>query len=349
MNQRSRKYTFTDYELLNWTTIFENSERMRYVCFGRETCPTTGRVHLQGWIYFKSMMRKCHVIDMISPTIHVEACKGTPAQNDAYCKKEGEVTQLGERPRQGTRSDIHETMEDIEAGATLREVRKQHKTVFMKYPIRVQMAIESVAEENAEGKWRDIHVEYYYGETGTGKTRKAFTENPGAYLINGADMKWWGGYRGQTTLIIDEYNNNVSCDRLLNLLNGIPCRLDIKGSHAWAAWTTVYITSNLTPDELHPQAKPAHRNALFRRINVKRKFLPSLMAPTPKPTQTDENPWIFQDDEMSTADHKSDRSEVAGNTEPQLPGPKGPSEQPSSCGSVNLPKKIGYEPVILDK
>lgn len=43
---------------------------------------------------------------------------------------------------------------------------------------------------------------WYYGPPGTGKTRKATSENPGAYkkLAN----KWWDGYQGQKVVIIDD-------------------------------------------------------------------------------------------------------------------------------------------------
>jgi hypothetical protein len=43
---------------------------------------------------------------------------------------------------------------------------------------------------------------WYYGLTGTGKTLRANTENPGAYkkLAN----KWWDGFTGQNAVILDD-------------------------------------------------------------------------------------------------------------------------------------------------
>ena len=55
---------------------------------------------------------------------------------------------------------------------------------------------------------------------------------------------------------------------MLALLDGYQVRLNQKGTHSYANWNKVFITTNLKPDELHSEAKPAHRDALFRRITI---------------------------------------------------------------------------------
>ena len=86
------------------------------------------------------------------------------------------------------------------------------------------------------------------------------------YKIEGSEMEWWDGYEGEKTILIDEYDSQVSLPRLLNILDGYQLRLPIKGGFTYARWTKVIITSNIDPREWHPNAKPFHREALMRRL-----------------------------------------------------------------------------------
>lgn len=43
---------------------------------------------------------------------------------------------------------------------------------------------------------------WYWGTTGTGKSKKAYQENPGAY--DKECNKWWPNYRDQKVVIMDE-------------------------------------------------------------------------------------------------------------------------------------------------
>lgn len=56
--------------------------------FGVETAPTTGTVHLQGWVVFKE---KCRPIEKTGWTgVHWEPMRGTLQQSIDYCSKEGD-------------------------------------------------------------------------------------------------------------------------------------------------------------------------------------------------------------------------------------------------------------------
>lgn len=65
---------------------------------------------------------------------------------------------------------------------TLRAIAKDHQ----------------VLEERKEQK----KCLWYTGLPGTGKTRKAREDNPGAYYK--LQNKWWDGYQGQKTVIMDD-------------------------------------------------------------------------------------------------------------------------------------------------
>lgn len=55
---------------------------------GRECCPTTGKVHIQGYVEFKSKMRPLENHDLKKLNAHWEKAKGNRQDNIVYCSKE---------------------------------------------------------------------------------------------------------------------------------------------------------------------------------------------------------------------------------------------------------------------
>ena len=266
---QSRNWTFTDFELLNIKSIYdEYKDIIRYVGWGKETCPTTKRVHNQGWIQFTTKRRLNGVKNIMgTKKIHVEACRGTPDQNDNYCKKDGDFQSFGKFIRQGARTDLEYITKLITEGISLNTIALENPSAWVKY----HQGFKALAAEVCRGtlsEFRHVDIEVYLGATGTGKTRKAVTDNADAYMINGFDMRWFDGYTGQKTLIIDEYSNDVKITRLLKLLDGYQLRLEQKGTFTYAKWTKVIMTTNLDIADIHPNARVAHIKALNRRVNT---------------------------------------------------------------------------------
>lgn len=272
-NSRSRNWCFTDFELLNWKKIYEDyHDIIRYICWGKEECPKTKKIHYQGWIQFVNVKRMSRVKSIVgSKKLHVEMCRGTEQQNEKYCQKDNKYTTLGQFKIQGQRTDLEEIHKEIKSGKKIGDIIESHFETFCRYRNGIKDGIQYYTKKNNK-KFRNVHVEYYHGETGTGKTRLAMENNPDAFKITGDNLKWFDGYDGEKTLIIDEYANQCSVTKLLNLLDGYQLRLAVKGGFTYASWEKVIITSNLTPEELHFNAKDAHRQALFRRIDEITKF-----------------------------------------------------------------------------
>lgn len=261
-----RNWCFTDFELLDWKSIFENNqEYIRYICFGKEICPKTEKVHYQGWIQLSKLKTLGGVKKLAnSKAIHLECCKGDEFDNDKYCTKDGNYIKLGNFITQGNRSDLHKIKDDIFNGKKLVDVLKDDPISYCKYRNGIR-DMSSYYNQESTKEFRKVEVILLHGKTASGKTRKAMEE--ATYKINGDDLAWWDGYDGDKCICIDEYDNNIPITKLLNILDGYQLRLNIKGSHTYANWNKVYITSNLELDEIHSQAKPEHRRALFRRIS----------------------------------------------------------------------------------
>ncbi|OZC06010.1 putative viral replication protein [Onchocerca flexuosa] len=68
-----------------------------YATIGRETCPTTGRTHLQGFLKFNSPVRFSMLQAKLPRGTHIESAKGTDFQNYKYCSKETIQEEIGTR------------------------------------------------------------------------------------------------------------------------------------------------------------------------------------------------------------------------------------------------------------
>lgn len=122
---------------------------MKYICYQEEICPTTDRPHLQGYVYFKESTRLTAVKKALgSNTVHVEACKGTLAQNLAYTSKSstslpGTWVEYGVKPRQGKRTDLEEACATLLETRSIRTVAEEHSSTYVKYHGGLQKLLDA--------------------------------------------------------------------------------------------------------------------------------------------------------------------------------------------------------------
>lgn len=237
-------------------------------CVVGEEVGESGTPHLQGYMKFakKKSLKKVgdELEKLLGKRPYTDVCKGGPKKAIEYCKKDGKITEWGEVPKQGRRTDLEKAAEMVKEGKRLIEVAEEVPATFIRYHRGIEKMQQLYIKERAS-EWRDVEVIFITGPTGTGKTRKAMESEESVYKIQGDQLKWWDGYEGEKTILIDEYANDVKITTLLSLLDGYKLRLPVKGGFTYAGWTKVFITSNLF--ELHDQAKDAHREALQRRIS----------------------------------------------------------------------------------
>lgn len=243
MAAKSRRFCFTYYwKTREDITLIQEwlTTNTKFAMFGEETCPTTGRQHLQGWMAFENE-RSFNAIKKKFPW-HLEICNGTAAQNIQYCAKEGIVWKHGTEPAgQGARQDLatlkhmvlntnmptHEIM--LHYCDNLQQMRYiEHLIKWMKPPNRCE-----------DG----VNVTVVHGPSGSGKTRWVHENYPDAYWKD--KTKWWDGYSGEAVVVIDDYRPDFcKFHELLNLLDRYPVRIEMKGGGTWLKANTIIITSN---------------------------------------------------------------------------------------------------------
>lgn len=107
------------------------------------------------------------------------------------------------------------------------------------------------------------------GPTGCGKTRWAYENFPDAYF-KPVGTKWWDGYTGQETVVLDEMDGTFfSYKQLLTILDVYPCKVETKGSYVTFQATTIIITSNHHPRDWYDSSTfPWLTSPLRRRLTT---------------------------------------------------------------------------------
>jgi len=114
-------------------------------------------------------------------------------------------------------------------------------------------------------------VYWYWGPTGTGKTRAAIDAYPEAY-ISSAKSRFWNGYDGQSIVILDDLRGDTfPYSELLRMLDRYPYNVEVKGDYMPLLATKIFITAPFAPED-YPQPFGEDNSQLLRRITLTQHF-----------------------------------------------------------------------------
>ncbi len=265
----ARNYCFTSFNIPNIDT-----EHVQYYIYQKERCPSTQKVHYQGYIELSHTMRlnklKVHVFR--NSSTHIEPRKGSQSQAIEYCRKA--ATSLGEEPivygepaKQGRRSDLNNYKEYLETHHDIYDVLDNYPNECIKY-FKQTKEIINLYKKKETNHFRTVHCQAVVGPAGSGKTRLVYDkfgyDNVFKLDQSDGDRLWFDGYNGEAVLLIDDFYGWIKYGMFLNILNGYPLRLPVKGSFCYANWTKVWITSN---DNIETWYSRGYTAALNRRLH----------------------------------------------------------------------------------
>ncbi|AJD07553.1 replication-associated protein [Sewage-associated circular DNA virus-29] len=245
-----------------------NETTQLYHIYGKEIAPGTGTPHHQGFICFKNQKYLTQVKEL-NDKAHWEIAKGTNQQASDYCKKEGDFIEKGTLPEDPQRlgAKANEVkwrlINDLAKAGNLAEIDIKYPKVWnTSYrnlkSIKVDHMKPLADLDEPCGVW-------LYGASGAGKTMKARTDYPNAYLK--LPNKWWDGYQGEANVIIDDvdpnhaymgYHLKIWADRYSHLA-------EVKGSTIVVRPRKLVITSQYRIKDIWA-SEPATMSALLRRF-----------------------------------------------------------------------------------
>jgi len=243
--QRNRGWVFT---LNNYSEAeFEAIQlfECRYLCVGKETCPSSGTLHLQGYVEFDEAKSFSKVQKMLFKKAHIEPRMGTPKAASDYCKKEKNFFEKGDLPKQGKRSDLEAVVEAIKSGMNMKEIRDTFCIQWIKY----EKGIRSLYEGLQEDRYERPTCVWLFGKGGVGKS--FYPKN-----IHGVDnvfikdeAKWWGKYDHEEAILIDDFDPaEWSYRRFLRLLDEGKYEGETKGGHITINSKFIYVSCEYPPE-----------------------------------------------------------------------------------------------------
>jgi len=240
-----------------------NEPQVTYIVFGLEV-GEQGTPHLQGYVELEGRLTFNQVTQLL-PGCHIEVRRGNAMQAKEYCIKDGDFIEEGEMSTnyQGKRNDLAEVQAQLDAGASLTQVANDHFASFVRYG----RSFRQYQLLKAEVRQWETEIYVYWGDTGTGKTRKVHDEHDKKDIYHHPGGMWFDGYEGHDVVLFDDYSGScMPLPYLLKICDRYPMQVPVKGGFVNWKPKKIFFTSNLNPNDWYGGAHPQHQAALRRRF-----------------------------------------------------------------------------------
>lgn len=246
-------------------------DKVAYAVGQLEIGENTGHEHLQFYVQLNRSQRLNWLKAQISDKAHWEQSKGSPEQARAYCMKEETRVagpwEVGLWAKQGQTRGLAQAVELVKGGAPLKTVAEDLPEVYIRHwrglkEWRTELLSRGPRQIGPEGP----EVWVFWGPTGTGKSRRAHEQWPGAYWKLNSN-KWWDGYIGQDTVIFDDFKGSaMTLHDFQRVVDRYPMEVETKGGTIHLSAARYVFTSNKHPADWY-SAEADPDGSVMRRIN----------------------------------------------------------------------------------
>jgi hypothetical protein len=262
----------------DWENDGKRPKEVNYACGQLEGGKESGeRHHIQGYSEFIKKMSLSGIkrVHLRKRSLHVERRRGSQTQAIEYTKKkETRVTgpsawsfEAGKPKRQGVHKDnIKDCVEQIDLGMSMDDIEEN-------FPVQMTLHKNKLIDRFIEKKGQRMlkpcknNVHIFVGPSGTGKTTTAWSKWPNAYkgVWPTGGRWWWPDYKGQHTIIFDEFRGNISYQQMLALFDIWPMSIEYKGGNTQNVSRHIVVTTVRDPRTWYPGVED--KSELQRRIN----------------------------------------------------------------------------------
>ena len=258
----------TDYD--EWMRRCFEGGHCKYICGQLERGEDTGRLHLQFMVQFDRSKRLNGVRAAISEQAHWEPVHGSTVQCKAYVTKEATRVagpwEYGALAAAGKRRGLDEAVDSVKAGVPLHEVAAEYSLAWVSHGkglTSLRQMLKLDADRRSFGP-EGPEVWVLWGPSGTGKSRWVAATWPDAFWKS-PESKWWDGYSGQETVVLDDFKDYaMPLVELQRLLDWYPLWVEVKGGSVPMLAKRYVLTANTSPEDWYLKAD-AHRT-IWRRV-----------------------------------------------------------------------------------
>lgn len=256
-----------------------------------------GLYHTHVYIYRNSPIRQSR-IERLFPNVHHEKCDGTALENRDYLLKtgkwadtkkadttvEGTFEEAGDIPLPSDEKSPQKAaiLKALIDGRTPLEIVRDDPSLIFQFQ-KIEHLSDALFTEKHGYDMRDIKVSYLFSASGAGKTFSVFQKHPANEICrittynNGSKKILFDSYHGQPVLVFEEFRSQIPISEMLNYLDIYPLQLPARYYDRTAAYTQVYITSNLPLEQQYQiiqSESPETWRSFCRRITEVIEFLP---------------------------------------------------------------------------
>lgn len=198
-----KAYQFTLFKIEEWGAILEYLQSLtsiNYMIASREFAPKTGAEHYHVYIQLKHSMKLSRK-KLLSA--HIEICRGTPQQNIAYVKKQGDILLEEGEPRLGGGDAI--SIKEVKAMTN----EERENLPFSSYNRLQALKRDEISVLKASEYYKEVEVYYIFGKSGTGKTKYAIEA-----IKNLVDLKYIESDTFNEVKYSDKFWNGVNLDNM---------------------------------------------------------------------------------------------------------------------------------------
>lgn len=259
------------YATITWHDVEQRpalDDRMQYLVYQVEKCPTTGKLHLQMYVQYKNPTAFSSV-QKDFPGAHIELAKGTPDDNRRYCTKDETRVdgpwELGEMKTQGKRNDLDAAVATLKEHG-IKRVAEDHPVVFVKFHKGLD-ALAKLSRPDPPALDGELDNYWIWGPPGIGKSKYARERFPGAYVKE--PTKWWDFYDDEETVIFDDVDPDVTAHQTRFwkvITDRYPLTVEVKCGSIKIRPRRIVVTSNHPLGACFPN--PVDHEAMKRRFKV---------------------------------------------------------------------------------
>lgn len=253
----------------------------RWMIVGKEV-GEEGTPHLQGACFLRTQKAFSRLKTLPGlKRAHVEEARGSAEQQLAYCTKQDKDAYIsGTMPQPGKRSDLEDVVDKLRSGTSLSELAETNSSAIpmLRYTRGITF-LRSIYSPN-----RDVAkpptIFWFYGPTGTGKTRTAYElsnhiQGIGYEMpwMSSGSLRWFDGYDGNRVAIFDDLRTkHAEFSFLLRLLDRYPLKVEVKGGHVNWNPGFIFITAPYSPEQMWNLKTREQLDQLTRRITQSVEF-----------------------------------------------------------------------------